>query len=82
MNYYQSKISANNAINADSKKRSSFAAPLFAAGYGERRRAIYDINRPFRNHTSKVGNWPFFALRLSNTPPILGRLLRLAEGYE
>ncbi len=26
----------NNAINADSKKRRSFVAPLFAAGYGER----------------------------------------------
>jgi hypothetical protein len=29
---------ANNAINADSKKRRSFVAPLFAAGYGERYR--------------------------------------------
>jgi len=27
---------ANNAINSDSKKRRSFVAPLFAAGYGER----------------------------------------------
>jgi len=27
---------ANNAINADSKKRRSFVEPLFAAGYGER----------------------------------------------
>jgi hypothetical protein len=26
----------NNAINSDSKKRRSFVAPLFAAGYGER----------------------------------------------
>ncbi len=26
----------NNAINADSKKRRSFVAPLFAAGYGGR----------------------------------------------
>ena len=26
----------NNAINADSKKRRSFVAPLFDAGYGER----------------------------------------------
>jgi len=26
----------NNAINADSKQRRSFVAPLFAAGYGER----------------------------------------------
>jgi hypothetical protein len=26
----------NNAINADSKKRRSFVAPLFTAGYGER----------------------------------------------
>jgi len=26
----------NNAINADSKKRRAFVAPLFAAGYGER----------------------------------------------
>jgi hypothetical protein len=27
---------ANNAINMDSKKRHSFVAALFAAGYGER----------------------------------------------
>lgn len=27
---------SNNAINADSKKRRSFVAPFFAAGYGER----------------------------------------------
>ncbi len=27
---------SNNAINADSKKRRSFVAPLFTAGYGER----------------------------------------------
>jgi hypothetical protein len=26
----------NNAINADSRKRRSFVAPLSAAGYGER----------------------------------------------
>jgi hypothetical protein len=26
----------NNAINSDSKKRRSFVAPLFTAGYGER----------------------------------------------
>jgi hypothetical protein len=26
----------NNAMNADSKNRRSFVAPLFAAGYGER----------------------------------------------
>jgi hypothetical protein len=26
----------NNAINADSKERRSFVAPLFPAGYGER----------------------------------------------
>lgn len=26
----------NNAINSDGKKRRSFVAPLFAAGYGER----------------------------------------------
>jgi len=26
----------NNVINTDSKKRRSFVAPLFAAGYGER----------------------------------------------
>ncbi|MBI5149986.1 MAG: hypothetical protein HZA28_04360 [Candidatus Omnitrophica bacterium] len=26
----------NNAINADSKKRCAFVAPLFTAGYGER----------------------------------------------
>jgi len=29
-------VKYNNAINADSKKRRSFVAPLFAAGYGER----------------------------------------------
>jgi hypothetical protein len=28
--------SANNAINSDSKKRRSFVASLFAAGYGKR----------------------------------------------
>ena len=35
---YFSAIAAsfNNAINSDSKKRRSFVAPLFAAGYGER----------------------------------------------
>ena len=27
---------ANNAINADNKKRRAFVAPLFIAGYGER----------------------------------------------
>ncbi len=27
---------SNYIINADSKKRRSFVAPLFAAGYGER----------------------------------------------
>lgn len=29
-------LPSNNAINADSKKRRSFVAPLFTAGYGER----------------------------------------------
>jgi hypothetical protein len=29
-------IAPNHAINADSKKRRSFVAPLFTAGYGER----------------------------------------------
>jgi hypothetical protein len=29
-------MNANNAINADSKKRRAFVAPLFTAGYGER----------------------------------------------
>jgi hypothetical protein len=29
-------VTHNNAINSDSKKRRSFVAPLFAAGYGER----------------------------------------------
>jgi hypothetical protein len=29
-------MGSNNAINTDSKKRRSFVAPLFAAGYGER----------------------------------------------
>jgi hypothetical protein len=29
-------MNPNNAINADSEKRRSFVAPLFAAGYGER----------------------------------------------
>ena len=31
--------SSNNAINPGSKERRSFVAPLFAAGYGERRAA-------------------------------------------
>ncbi len=30
------KRQPNYAINADSKKRRSFVAPLFTAGYGER----------------------------------------------
>ena len=29
-------MTPNNAINADSKMRRSFVAPLFTAGYGER----------------------------------------------
>jgi hypothetical protein len=29
-------IPPNRAINSESKKRRSFVAPLFAAGYGER----------------------------------------------
>lgn len=32
----QLHLTANNAINPDTKKRRSFVAPLFAAGYGER----------------------------------------------
>lgn len=32
----QTRSSANNAINADSKKRRSFVSALFAAGYGKR----------------------------------------------
>jgi hypothetical protein len=31
-----SNLSANNAMNADSEKRRSFAAPLFTASYGDR----------------------------------------------
>ncbi len=31
----------NNAINSDSKKRRTFVAPLFTAGYGERWRGRY-----------------------------------------
>jgi len=30
------KFKHNNAMNADSRKRRSFVAPLSAAGYGER----------------------------------------------
>ena len=30
------EFTSNNAINADRKKRRSFVAPLFSAGYGER----------------------------------------------
>ena len=30
------KQPSNNAINADSKKRGAFVAPLFTAGYGGR----------------------------------------------
>jgi hypothetical protein len=36
-------MTANNAINAESKKRRGFVAPLFATGYGERQTADTEV---------------------------------------
>lgn len=42
-------MSANNAINAGSKKRGDEGAPLFTAGYGERGEAA---------HRFLLSRWP------------------------